>query len=220
MHFSPYKLVLRHQTLWLSAARCIYWEQERVLILSDLHFGKSGHFRKEGIGVPQNIFKEDLQRLFSQVQFFKPAMLLVTGDMFHSHSNREMDLFLKWRKDISWLPIRLVRGNHDILDDLFYRQAEIEICERVLTINEFTFTHDFSKDMEQEYPRQFIFSGHIHPGIRMKGAAKQSLLLPCFYFSEHFGVLPAFSNFSGLYTIRPKREDQVFALASDQVLKL
>src|SRR5665647_5672 len=98
--FSPQKFILHKQTLWLSPARCIYWEEEKALILSDLHFGKTGHFRKEGIGVPQNIFKEDLQRLFTQIQFFKPSTLLIAGDMFHSKANKEIDLFLKWRNDL------------------------------------------------------------------------------------------------------------------------
>ncbi len=70
-----------------------------MLLLSDLHFGKTGHFRKEGIAVPQAIYKEDLQRLVTQIQFFKPQQVVVIGDMFHSHANKELDLFKKWRND-------------------------------------------------------------------------------------------------------------------------
>ena len=93
--FSPYKFLFKQQTLWLSTDRCIYWEEQNALILSDLHFGKTGHFRKSGIGVPQNIFKQDLYKLFSVIQFFKPTQLLIVGDLFHSHANNEMDFFFK-----------------------------------------------------------------------------------------------------------------------------
>jgi metallophosphoesterase superfamily enzyme len=55
-----------------------------VLIVSDLHFGKTGHFRKSGIAVPQSVYKKDLQRLFHQVQYFQPRKLIVVGDLFHS----------------------------------------------------------------------------------------------------------------------------------------
>lgn len=220
MHFPPYKMQIRGQTLWLSPARCIYWEEMQVLIVSDLHFGKSGHFRKEGIGVPQKVFQADLHRLFSQIQFFKPISLVVAGDMFHSRSNREMELFLKWRNDISWLPIHLVRGNHDILEPNFYRNASIEVAEEVLKMGDFSFIHDFDPQVQQEPRQDFVFCGHLHPGIRIRGAARQSLLLPCFYFSESHAVLPAFSNFSGMYTVRPHTGDQVFALVENQVLKL
>ena len=57
----PLKHILLDQTLWLSAERAVFWEEEQSLILADLHFGKTGHFRKSGIGVPQTIYREDLQ---------------------------------------------------------------------------------------------------------------------------------------------------------------
>ena len=83
------KLLLHKQTLWLSPERCIYWEEQKALIVSDLHFGKTGHFRKSGIPVPQNIYKEDLQRLVSQIQHFNASHLIVVGDLFHSVANKE-----------------------------------------------------------------------------------------------------------------------------------
>jgi len=132
--FSPHRFILHAQTLWLSPARCIYWEEEKALILSDLHFGKTGHFRKSGISVPQNIYKEDLQRLFTQIQFFKPSTLLIAGDMFHSHANKEIDFFSKWRNDIQEVSIVLIKGNHDILTDKFYKEAGINIVKKKLSI--------------------------------------------------------------------------------------
>jgi hypothetical protein len=35
---------------------------------------------------------------------------------------------------------------------------------------------------------------HLYPGVKLKSKAKQNLSLPCFYFAEHFAILPAFSN--------------------------
>ncbi len=218
--FSPQKFILQNQTLWLSPARCIYWEEKKALILSDLHFGKTGHFRKEGIGVPQNIFKEDLQRLFTQIQFFKPDLLLIAGDMFHSRANREIDLFLKWRKDISSVVIHLIKGNHDILADKFYAEGNIKIENKKLSINKFCFTHDIASECETTDEDIFTFSGHIHPGIRVSGNGKQSFMLPCFYFSEKYAVLPAFSMFTGLHKIKPNKKDIVFALVENQVIKM
>jgi DNA ligase-associated metallophosphoesterase len=218
--FSPQKFILFNQTLWLSPARCIFWEEESALIASDLHFGKTGHFRKEGIGVPQNIYKEDLHRLFSQVQFFKPSVLLITGDMFHSHNNKEIDFFLKWRKDLPNIKFHLIKGNHDVLPDEFYEEAKITVSKNKLSIKSFCFTHDYSSDLKTQEKKHFTFSGHIHPGVRMKGNGKQSFMLPCFYFTESYAVLPAFSLFSGLYNLRPKKRDIVFALVENKVIRL
>ncbi|MEP7250803.1 MAG: ligase-associated DNA damage response endonuclease PdeM [Ginsengibacter sp.] len=219
--FLPQKFILHKQTLWLSPARCIFWEEEKALILSDLHFGKSGHFRKSGIGVPQNVYKEDLQRLFTQIQFFKPVTLLIAGDMFHSHANKEIDFFLKWRNDMPSLEIHLIKGNHDVLSNKFYESANIRVTKQKLSIKNFCFTHDITSVCEDDDDKDmFTFSGHIHPGIKVTGSAKQSLKLPCFYFTDTYAVLPAFSIFTGLYKVTPKKADKVFALVENQVIKM
>jgi uncharacterized protein len=215
---APHKLILRNQTLWLSGEKCIFWEEKRILILSDLHLGKTGHFRKEGIGVPQNLFKEDMQRLGALLQFFNPQQLLVVGDLFHSHANRENDYFEKWRKDFSAVDILLVPGNHDILLDEFYNRANIGISALQHPVDGFLFTHDAADAAEQG--DRYIFSGHIHPGVRLTGAGKQSLQLPCFYFGSNYAVLPAFGNFTGTHIVQPGKNDKVFAIARGSVIPL
>jgi DNA ligase-associated metallophosphoesterase len=215
---APFRFKFHRQTLWLSASRCIFWEEESVLIVSDLHFGKSGHFRKSGIGIPQHIFKNDLQRLFSQIEFFKPKILLVTGDMFHSTANKELDLFLKWRNDISYVGFYLVRGNHDILNRGFYKKADIQVFTNKLSVGNFCFTHDGASACDDE--KLFIFSGHTHPGIKMNGLAAQSLMLPCFYFGKKYAILPAFSQFTGLSKIKPLANDHVFAIVENEIIKI
>lgn len=213
---APLRFIFHQQTLWLSSARCIFWEEESALILSDLHLGKSGHFRKSGIGIPQNIFKEDLQKLFAQVQFFKPKIVLIAGDMFHSDENKEANFFVKWRNDMPHTNFYLIRGNHDILPAAFYQKANITVYENKLTIKDFCFTHDAAGCDD----KLFTFSGHIHPGIKMNGAGNQSIMLPCFYFGEKYAVLPAFSAFTGLAKIRPSTKDHVFALVESSVIKI
>jgi uncharacterized protein len=216
----PVRFLFHQQTLWLSPARCIYWEEESVLIVSDLHFGKSGHFRKSGIGIPQNIYKDDLQKLFSQIQFFKPKILLVAGDMFHSSANKEIDFFVKWRHHIPEIKFYLVRGNHDILSKKFYQEADIKVFENKMAIGNFCFTHDIDSTCDDEDENLFTFSGHIHPGIKMNGMGNQSLMLPCFYFAKKYAVLPAFSAFTGLAKIKPVKSDHVFVLADGKVLAI
>ncbi|MBC7902788.1 MAG: metallophosphoesterase, partial [Gemmatimonadaceae bacterium] len=116
----PYKLL--ENNLWLSPDRMVFWEEEKAIIVSDLHFGKSGHFRKAGIAVPQNIYKEDLQRLMSQLQYFQPKKMIVAGDMFHSHANKELDWFKRWRESFPDTEILLIKGNHDILNEKWYEE--------------------------------------------------------------------------------------------------
>jgi DNA ligase-associated metallophosphoesterase len=203
----PYRI--RGQQLWLSPHRCLYWEEERSLILSDLHFGKTGHFRKAGIAVPQSVYREDLLRLLSLIQYFQPKQLLIVGDLFHSRENKELDLFLRWRDDFPDLGFRLVLGNHDILRADWYVKAGIVVNEGVLGMGGFAFVHDI-EDAEESGP--YYFSGHLHPGIRINGMGKQSLQFPCFYFGGEYAILPAFGRFTGTVSIDPGAESNVFAI--------
>ena len=218
---APLLHVFHQQHLWLHASRYIFWEEQKAIILSDVHFGKTGHFRKHGIAVPQTIFKEELQRLLAILTFHKAAQVIVVGDLFHSHANKEMDLFLKWRADLNTVDFHLIKGNHDILKPEFYQSANI-IVQDSFILHPFGFIHDYS-DIQTDNERTkdaYFFSGHIHPGILIKGGSKQNLRLPCFYFTENYAVLPAFSEFTGLATIQPKKKDTVFAIIDNSVLQI
>ncbi|WP_018614856.1 ligase-associated DNA damage response endonuclease PdeM [Segetibacter koreensis] len=213
------RFILNQQTLWLSADRCIYWEEQKSLIISDLHFGKTGHFRKSGIAVPQSVYKEDMQRLVNQLQLYKPQQLIVVGDLFHSVVNKELDFFKKWRNDFSHLHIQLVKGNHDILKNEWYSEANISVSDNHLHVANFCFVHDISDACTPSPQINYYFSGHIHPCVLLKGLAKQSLSLPCYYFTDSFAVLPAFSKFTGGASIEPKSSDNVFAIIPANPLK-
>jgi len=210
---TPYQI--KGQQMWLSADRCLFWQKAKALIVSDLHFGKTGHFRKSGIAVPQGVFQEDLQRLVSQVQYFRPEMLIFVGDLFHSVENKEFRWFKNWRENYPDLMIHLVKGNHDILDQERYAEASIFVHEDQLTMEDFQFVHDISHVLSAKVrPGGYVFSGHIHPGIRVSGPGKQSLCFPCFYFGTEYAVLPAFSKFTGVAVIEPKAGESVFAIMS------
>ncbi|MFC4231648.1 ligase-associated DNA damage response endonuclease PdeM [Parasediminibacterium paludis] len=212
--------IIYNQNFILSPKRCMFWEEQKALIVSDLHIGKTGHFRKYGIAVPQDVFKEDMQRLLDQITFFKAEQLLVVGDMFHSEANKELDLFLRWRNDVQALNIHLVKGNHDILKTDWYANANIQVHPEALTISKIHFLHDLATTNQQLATSNYIMSGHIHPGVLIKGISKQSLRFPCFYFATQHAVLPAFSRFTGLAAITPKKSDSVYAIVNQSIMKI
>ncbi len=207
---------IQQQNFWLSAHRAIFWEEQKTLILSDLHFGKTGHFRKAGIAIPQNVFKEDLQRLIGLLQHFNPQKIMAVGDLFHSLANLELDWFKRWRHDFAALDFQLVKGNHDILKDNWYEEMGIHVWEKEVVVDGIRFTHDYCEDENSGYS----FCGHIHPGVVINGLGKQSLRFPCFYFSDEHCILPAFSKFTGLATIEPLRSDVVYAIVENSLIKL
>lgn len=211
----PVSYILSGQQFWLSAARCLFWEEQRALILSDLHFGKTGHFRKEGIAVPTEIYQEDLMRLWEQIQYFKPDKIVFVGDLFHSRMNLEFNWFHKWRKDLPHVEMHLVVGNHDILSKNVYADLGLIVHQDALIVDGFCFVHDRPEKYSNAH---YVISGHVHPGIRLSGIGKQSLKFPCFYFNDQYAILPAFSKFTGLALIEPKRNENVFAIVENQVI--
>ena len=210
----PHKIF--DQTFWLSAQRCAYWEEQGALIVSDLHFGKTGHFRKAGIAVPQNVFKEDLQRLVALVNFFKPAQIIAVGDLFHSRANLELDWFKRWRDGFPDLRFHLVKGNHDILKGDWYKSAGLTVWEAQLQIGSFYFNHENCITTEGV----FSFCGHLHPGVTIHGVGKQSLRFPCFYFTHNQCILPAFSRFTGMAAINKHEASSVYAIVDTALIKL
>ncbi len=209
---------LRAHDLLLTDARSIFWEAQKILIVSDLHLGKAGHFRKAGIGIPQTIYKEDLQRLVAQLQYFKPEQLLVVGDVFHSTDNKEHELFLKWRKDLKGFSIQLIKGNHDILNQAWYEAAGISVHTSNLEIDDLIFTHD--PVMAEQKGPSYNICGHIHPGILLSSVGMRSIRLPCFYFGKTQAILPAFGKFTGTQTIKPVKGDSVFAVMEGKIVKV
>lgn len=218
---NPVAHTISQNTFWIFPERCLWWEEENTLIVADLHLGKSGHFRKSGIAVPQDIYKADLQRLMAMLYLCKAERLIIAGDFTHSHFNRELDLFLKWRKDFSLLQIDLVKGNHDILEDNWYKEASITVHDEELSVKGFLFRHEKENENQKKTgSHHYIFSGHVHPGIVMKGPGKQSLKFPCFYFTKDHCILPAFSRFTGMYHVQPVKGETVYAITPSEIIRI
>ena len=217
---TPLLHVINNNSFWVTPDRGVYWEEENTLIVADVHLGKSGHFRKSGIGIPQSIYKMDLQRLIAQLYLFKAERLVIVGDFTHSSANKELDLFMKWRKDFSLLRIDLVKGNHDVLSDAWYRECDINVSHWKLAIGDFMFLHDLKEHrmLSDSEKTSYAFTGHLHPGIGLKGRAKQALYFPCFYFGSGYCVLPAFSHFTGTYLVKPQKGETVFAIVENSVV--
>lgn len=137
---------------------------------------------------------------------------------FHSTGNKEHELFLKWRNDLPAVSIQLVKGNHDILDKAWYREAGINVHDTALKIGNFVFTHDMGT--YEPAANTYCFSGHIHPGIKINGAGRQSLQLACFYFGKKYAILPAFGKFTGTHAVSTKKGDAVFALVENKIMQV
>ena len=212
-------LHLQHQRLWLLPQKAVYWQKKKILILADLHVGKTGHFRKHGIPVPNRVNQTNLGILNTLIERLSPDQLVVVGDLFHSDINKEWKVFEQWRKSYRQLEFSLVLGNHDILPDSCYHSTYINLFKR-LRIDPFVFVHDPDDLKPRHIDNRYPISGHIHPAVQLKGKGRQSMKLPCFYFGEEIGIMPAFGTFTGTHVIRPSGNDRVYGIVNRKVVNL
>jgi len=206
-------LTLLGEELIVDSDKILFWPKERILIVSDIHLGKAGHFRKHGLAIPQNVHLNDLKRLSQLIFVYEPLEVYFLGDLFHSDLNAEWTMFENWLLDFSMVKFTLILGNHDVLDKSVYDNSALYTVEEAIR-PPFSFTH------EKIISSLYNISGHVHPGIRLNGPARQSMSLPCFYFSKSFGIMPAFGGFTGIAKIKPKKNDVLFAIADDQIVEL
>lgn len=205
------------QNLILSAEKAIYWEEREALILSDLHLGKAGHFRKSGIAIPKIVNDGNLYRLDTLVDKFVPKIILFLGDLFHSHKNTEWKTFVEWRQKNNQIEMHLAIGNHDFHSPDEYEEMGLNTTS-VIEAPPFLLLHDeMETGIEMDaYP----ISGHIHPSVRLVGKGRQAKRIPCFYFGKSGALLPAFGNFTGTHTIKPESSELVFGIVEDQIIRI
>lgn len=218
------KISLNGESVRLLPQKALYWEERQALLLADLHIGKTGHFRKHGIPVPDTVNNTNLEMLDKLLDRLEPTRLIILGDLFHSSKNRQWKQFEQWRNKYSGLEIFLVVGNHDILPSQIYHSSKIHLF-RKLSLGPFLLLHDHEKESDPDKTasgsnEKYLLSGHIHPAIQLKGKGRQSMKLPCFCFGKKSGILPAFGQFTGTHVIEPQPGDRIFAVAENRILSL
>ena len=205
-----------NEKLELLPQKAVYWEKKNILFLADLHLGKVNHFRRAGIPVPAKANDRNLELLIDLLRFTNPDRVICLGDLFHSHYNPEWEVFGELVKHFRNISFELVLGNHDIMSTIQYTRKGI-LLHDMLRLDPFIFTHHPMSEIDKQC---YNIAGHIHPGVNLRGKGKQSVTLPCFYFGECSGLLPAFGMFTGLAKIRPKKEDKVFVIVDEKIVEV
>ena len=198
-------------TLRLMPERAVLIEETQALLIADPHFGKSATFRKEGIPIPDEILKNDLNRLSNALIRSNAKELIILGDFFHSELNSEWDEFLKWIEQYPSLDLKVIPGNHDksmlsLIDSAgFLTHDEIQV-------GELTLRHDPSEDLAIP-----TLCGHVHPSVTLRGKARQSMRLPAFVLLQNTLVLPAFGSFTGFEDLSKSGYRKAWVVQGDNI---
>ncbi|SHI63760.1 putative phosphoesterase [Mesonia phycicola] len=207
------KIEIENNHFQLSSSGVAYWEEQKTLLIADVHLGKISHFRKYGSAVPKDAILSNFNKLTESIKIYSPKKIIFLGDLFHSAKNLEWNLFENWLA-IQTAEVVLIAGNHDIISPLHYEALKVKIYQE-LQLGKFKLTHH-----PEEQENTFNICGHIHPGYRLAGMAKQHLKLKCFFKSKYQLILPAFGEFTGVFLMKPEAEDQIFVCASSKVIQV
>ena len=178
-----------------------FWEEERLLVVSDLHLEKGSSFAARGVLLPPYDTVATLSRLNAVIARHDPRTVIALGDSFHdrdahkrlSAPDREAITALQARRDWIW-----ISGNHDpsLPSDLGGVVA-IEVA-----IGPIVFRHEPTGAAGE-------IAGHLHPKARVttRGRAVERR---CFACDGERAVMPAFGAYTGGLSIRDSAFSKIF----------
>jgi DNA ligase-associated metallophosphoesterase len=202
----------------LLGERVAFWERARTLLVADAHFGKAAAFRAAGVPVPRGTTTGSLERLDSSLARTGATRIVFLGDFLHAREGREAEttrVVGEWRSRNAAIDMVLVRGNHDLRAGDPGPEIDIRCVDGPLVEPPFVFTHKPAVSDEG-----YVICGHVHPGARLTGPAREHTWLPCFWVRSSMTVLPAFGEFTGLGDVDVVSGDRVFVVAGESVLEV
>jgi uncharacterized protein len=184
-------------------AGALFWPDERMLVIADLHLEKGSAFAKRGVLLPPYDTASTLTRLGRLIERYVPRVVIALGDSFHdgggparmSDAGRFALNALQRGRDWLW-----IAGNHDPdpAENIGGRFAE------TVTLGPLTFRHE---------PSAIAFhgeiAGHLHPLARVarRGSAVRRR---CFAGDGRRLVMPAFGAYAGGLNVRDRAIAMLF----------
>jgi DNA ligase-associated metallophosphoesterase len=180
----------------------LFWEQERLLVVSDLHLEKGSSFATRGVLLPPYDTVATLSRLAAVIAHYDPRTVIALGDSFHdrdaherlSTPDREALSALQARRDWIW-----IAGNHDpaLPSDLGGAVAS------EVAMGGIVFRHEPTGAAGE-------IAGHLHPKARVSTRGR-SMERRCFASDGERAIMPAFGAYAGGLSIRDRAFAKIFA---------
>jgi DNA ligase-associated metallophosphoesterase len=182
------QLHLRGELFTPIAQGALWWERERMLIVSDLHLEKGSSYARRGQLLPPYDTSATLNLVEALVARYQPSCVISLGDSFHdpkaearlSSAERLRIQALTGKTDWIW-----VEGNHDPDPPahLGGRGA------KVFRLGPCVFRHEPTGEVGE-------LSGHLHPVARIAGRGR-SVRRKCFVTDGHRLIMPSLGTFTG-----------------------
>jgi uncharacterized protein len=194
-------------TFVVDCAGALYWPEESLLVVADLHLEKGSSFARRGQLLPPYDTAETLGRLARLIARYAPRTLIALGDNFHdadgparlSGSDRESLSALQRGRQWVW-----IAGNHDPepADGI---GGTFAAC---VSLGAMTFRHHPSRNAPEGE-----IAGHLHPVARIVQRGR-AVSRRCFASDGRALVMPAFGAYTGGLNIRDRAFSAVFGARS------
>ena len=181
---SAYDFRLCEAALTALPSGALYWADQGVLVVSDLHLGKSERIaRRSGVLLPPYEVTETLSRLDADIATTAPRLVICLGDSFDDLEAADLaeDHALWLTRLMAGRRWVWIEGNHDPGPVDLGGEHRTE-----LTLGPLTFRHIALLGATGEV------SGHYHPKMRVAGQSRR-----CFLLDGARLILPAFGTYTG-----------------------
>ena len=189
-------------TLLADLSGALFWEEQRLLVVSDLHLEKGSSFAARGVLLPPYDTVATLSRLAAVIARHDPRMVIALGDSFHdlnahrrlSDIDRGAVLALQAQRDWIW-----ISGNHDPA-----LPADLGgVVASEVAIGPIAFRHEPTGAFGE-------IAGHLHPKARVPTRGR-TVQRRCFACDGERAVMPAFGAYAGGLSIRDAAFAKIFA---------
>ncbi len=190
-------------TLVADSAGVLYWPEEGLLAVADLHFEKGSSFAKRGVLLPPYDTAATLARLAQLIARYAPRVVVALGDNFHDGEGAgrlaapDRDALQAMQRGRDWI---WIKGNHDP------EPAEGIGGQFVATLalGALSFRHEPSTEAADGE-----IAGHLHPVARVSHRGR-AVRRRCFAANGKRAVMPAFGAYAGGLNILDRAFANVF----------
>lgn len=181
----------------------LYWPDEALLVVADLHLEKGSSLARRGVLLPPYDTAATVARLALLIERHDPRVVVALGDSFHdgggparlADGDRSALAALQRGRDWIW-----IAGNHD-------PEPALGIGGRfaaTLAVGSLTFRHEPSRQ-----PSDGEIAGHLHPLARIARRGR-AVSRRCFASDGRRLVMPAFGAYAGGLNVRDRAIAAVF----------
>jgi hypothetical protein len=182
----------------------LFWQEQSLLVVSDLHLEKGSSFARRGVLLPPYDTAATLGRLAAVIARHDPRMVIALGDSFHDTTAHERmsapdrDAIAAFQAGRDWI---WISGNHDpaLTPDLG------GVVAHEVAIGPIAFRHEPTGAAGE-------IAGHLHPKARV-AARGRSMERRCFACDGERAVMPAFGAYTGGLSIRDAAFAKIFQTA-------